>query len=162
MELVPAPNGFTCPTDPGEPGLGIKRWSVSDLEARIAAEFCCNREVLEIGTGLGVATRAIAQKARMVHTVDIDPWVKQNVELPDNAIFYDDIRDVPEGLDVAFIDGLHTTEQCLLDIEEAKRIIKPGGLLIFHDARMQQVMKAIQDLHPVFIVTPAGVAIAWS
>jgi len=162
MNLVTAPNGYTCPTDPGEPGLGLQRWSVSDLEARIVSEFCCGRDVLEIGTGLGVSTRAIAKMARVVHTVDIDPWVKENVELPDNAIFYSDIREVPEGLDVAFIDGLHSTEQCVIDILNARMKVKLGGLLIFHDAKMQSVMRALINLHPTLINTAAGMAIAWN
>lgn len=162
MNLVPAPNGFTCLEDPGEPGLGVPRWSVSEIEARIIAEFCYGKNVLEIGTGLGVSTRAIAGKAKWVHTVDVDRWVKDNVELPRNATFYDNIKDVPTELDVAFIDGLHTYEQCALDIENAKRIVKIRGLFIFHDAKMQGVLRAIKDMHPTLIFTPAGLAMAWN
>ena len=164
MKLVKAPNGWMCNEDPGEPGLGLQRWSVSEVEARIVSELLRGLNVLEIGTGLGVSTRAIAKLAAHVHTVDVDEWVEKNVELPENSTFYKDIKEVPENLDAAFVDGLHSYYQCMIDIKDAKRIVKRGGLIIFHDTNMTAIRNAIVDsnMECYEIKTGAGMALGWN
>jgi SAM-dependent methyltransferase len=165
MNLIPADNGFLCPDDPGEPGLGAKRWSVNPIEARIVSELCRGLDVLEIGTGLGISTKAIAKRARVVYTVDIDPWVKETVvpDLPENVKFFDNIQDIPHDLDVVFIDGLHSFQQCNKDIRDARKVLKPDGLYIFHDAKMSGVANAIKGsgLTIVPIETSMGMVMAW-
>ena len=165
LHLEKAGNGFYCPEDPGEPGLGEKRWSTDLGEARIVSELLKGLEVLEIGTGLGVSTKIIAEKAYWVHTVDVDQWVKDNVvnDLPRNTSFYTDIAKVPMMIEGAFIDGLHTYEQCLIDIANAKFHVQKGGLLIFHDANMPAIHQAVVDSGLVcyYIKTPAGIAFGW-
>jgi predicted O-methyltransferase YrrM len=164
MQLVPTYNGWLCPDDPGEPGSHQKRWSVNAIEARIVSELFRGLNVLEIGTGLGVSTREIAKRAKMVYTVDIDPWVRKNVVLPENAKFFSSTNDVPEGLDAAFIDGLHSYAQCTQDIKDARRIVKDDGLFVFHDAKMKAVEQAIRNskMEVVWIGTYAGMALGWS
>ncbi len=166
MKLVPAQNGWLCPSDPGEMGRGKPRWSVNAIEARIVSELFRGLDVLEIGTGLGVATKEIAKRARSVYTVDIDEWVKRVVvpELPGNVYFFQDIKDVPKNLDAVFIDGRHTYKQCKDDIEFSKKIIKKDGLFVFHDAKMQDVLRAIveSNLVATYIDTLAGMAVAWN
>jgi SAM-dependent methyltransferase len=39
----------------------------------------------------------------------------------------------PEGFDLAFIDGTHDAWNVLQDVRMATRLLKPGGLLAFHD-----------------------------
>jgi tRNA A58 N-methylase Trm61 len=162
-KLVPAPNGWLCPNDPGEPGKNAPRWSVNDVEAKLVSEILAGRRVLEVGTGLGVATHKIAEKSE-VYTVDIDPWVKKTVapDLPKNVRFFDNIKDVPRPLDGAFIDGRHTYEDCLRDIKDAMEIV-PDGVFVFHDTKMNTVYSAIRDsgLEFVMVHTIAGMAIAW-
>jgi len=165
LNLIPAPNGFICPDDPGEPVDGLVRWSVGEGEAKILSELFKGYDVLEIGTGLGYATNKIAETAYWVYTVDIDPWVRENVvpTLKNNVGFYENMMDVPEGLDAAFIDGLHTYEQCTVDIRDARRIVKKGGLIVFHDADMEEVHRAVVDsgLQCYYIKTYAGMAMGW-
>jgi hypothetical protein len=36
-------------------------------------------------------------------------------------------------LDLAFVDGLHTAEQALLDVEHCLRHLTPGGVVVMHD-----------------------------
>lgn len=164
--LVPAPNGFFCQEDPGEPGHGHKRWSINLMEARLLSEMFRGQSVLEIGTGLGVSTDKLASTAKIVHTVDIDEWVETNIvpTLPKNVVFYKDISKVPEGLDGAFIDGLHTFEQCTRDIKDARRIVKKGGLIVFHDLNIDQVKSAIiaSRLECYEIKTISGIAFGWN
>jgi len=167
INLIPAPNGFICPDDPGEPGLKIPRWSVNEIEARIVSEFCRGLRVLEIGTGLGISTKEIARRAKWVYTVDIDPWVKENIapSLPDNVLFYDNIKKIGAvNFDAAFIDGLHNYSQCTQDIEDARRLVKRDGLFIFHDAKMDPIRGAVHNagLQATYIATAAGLVIAWN
>lgn len=55
-----------------------------------------------------------------------------------------DIKDA--SLDFVFIDGLHTYEQVLKDIENYAPKVKKGGLVIGHDyARIQGVNKAVTE-----------------
>ena len=41
-----------------------------------------------------------------------------------------------EPLDLVFIDGDHTLETCRSDWEQFSRWVQPGGMVVFHDARM--------------------------
>lgn len=166
FRLVPTYNGFLCPEDPGEPGRNSQRWSVNETEGRILSElFRCLR-VLEIGTGLGVSTNIIARKAEHVYTVDIDPWVKVTVvpTLADNVTFYESLEGVPTNLDGAFIDGQHSYDHCTQDIKDCRRLVKPGGLIVLHDAKMEPVFYAVRDsgLKATSIITYAGMAMAWN
>ena len=165
MRLVKVPNGWLCPDDPGEP-QGGKRWSINSVEARVLSELFRNLRVLEIGTGLGVSTKGIAKTALEVHTVDIDEWVEKTVapELPENCKFYRDVTRVPRPLDAAFIDGLHTKEQCSKDIVITRKIVKKGGIIVFHDTHIQDVYDAIaeSEMYGVEIKTFAGMAMVWN
>ena len=160
-------NGYYSPEDPGEPGGG-KRLSVNDEEARIIATFCKGKRVLEIGTGLGVATRIIAKAASHVVTIDIDPFVIENVFPALMEYRNIDCLTIPqtdlEFFDACLIDGLHTYDQCIEDIQTAHARVKKGGLLIFHDYHMMQVRCAIYDsgLDHFYIKSTAGIAIAWN
>jgi SAM-dependent methyltransferase len=169
MNLEKSPvNGYFCPEDPGEPNWGSPRLSVNDIEARIISEFARNRNVLEIGTGLGVSTLKLAETANLVYTVDIDPWVTANVTplFPKNVHFFKDINEygIMPVFDMAFLDGYHEYNQCLKDIEDAKRLVKPGGVIIFHDYRMPAVFRAasVSGLDVVIIETIAGLGLAWN
>jgi hypothetical protein len=41
----------------------------------------------------------------------------------------------PRNLDVAFIDGLHTYQQALKDIENCLKYLSPKGVIIIHDCK---------------------------
>jgi predicted O-methyltransferase YrrM len=137
---------YAHPDDPGEPTTGVPRLSVTDAEAAILAERVAGLHVLEVGTGLGVSTRAMAATAATVHTVDIDPWVIENIwpDLPDNV---DRTTAVPQrgGFGAVFIDGDHSTEATLRDIGVALSLLGPDGFVLVHDANYPKVRKAIPD-----------------
>jgi len=163
-------NGYYHPKDPGEPGTGEKRLSVSDLEAQFLAEFAYLKIVLEIGTGLGVATRTMAKTASQVHTVDVDPWVAGTVELPDNVVFHRSLEVLSESLsqanffDMAFVDGSHATEDVIRDIGFCKKAVKPHGLILFHDINMDSVIDGIVEsgLTVYELKFGAGIGLAWN
>ncbi len=56
------------------------------------------------------------------------------VEKTSNDFFeHDAARLLPNGLDVSFIDGLHTYEQSLLDFENSLKHLNAHGVILFHD-----------------------------
>ena len=169
VELIKSEmNGYYCNTDPGEPGWNRPRLSINDSEARFISEFARDRTVLEIGTGLGVSTRKMAEVAKYVYTVDIDPWVKDAIapNLPDNVYFFSSINDygIMPGFDMAFVDGCHDSAPCLEDINNVKRLVKVGGVILFHDYHMSSVSRAcaMSKLNVVYVHTVAGVGVAWN
>lgn len=129
---------FECFDDPGEIGYpgNPRRKSVTTEEAEILQELVKGLVVLEIGTGLGVATRAMAKTARTVTSIDIDPWC-HSFEFPDNVILADKIPKLK--YDFAFIDGNHSFVSVCKDIG---RVNAP--LLAIHDTYIRDVMRAIE------------------
>ena len=170
LRLVPSQfNGYFSPQDPGEPGRDIEhRLSVSDEEAWILSEFFRDKVVLEIGTGLGVSTRKMAETAIVVYTVDIDPWVQEMVvpTLPGNVKFFNNTNKLPKGdaaFEAAFIDGLHSYNQCKQDILTCKKLVQKGGMIVLHDLYIEGVNYAVADFFPyVHIRTKAGMALIWN
>ena len=132
---------YRHPDDPGEPSTGDPRLSVTDLEAAILMVLVDGLMVLEIGTGLGVSTRALAASAAVVHTVDVDPWVQATIwpGLPDNVICHESVATVP-AVDAAFIDGDHSEDATRRDLESTD-----ARLVIVHDANSPTVKAALGD-----------------
>ena len=134
--------------DPGEGGGPVPRVSVTDEEGEILAEYVKGLYVLEIGTGLGISTRAMAKTAVLVDTVDIDPWVRDTIApaLPKNVIFHEGMGLIHPNkrFDVCFIDGAHDTASVVTDIEDAMKRLVPGGLLLFHDYFAKPVRDAVE------------------
>ena len=143
--------------DPGEPGYegNPPRISITEREAQILMSIVAGLEVFEIGTGIGMATRAMSVTADSVATCDIDQWVFDNIvpDLPRNVYYeHRDVIDrdiavslITPGWDVVFIDGLHTKEAASRDIDLALRFLQPGGRIIFHDTKMESVQAAIKE-----------------
>lgn len=134
---------YICPDDPGEPTYPgkPKRRSVTDEEAGILRELARGQLVIEIGTGLAVATRAMAETAAHVTTVDPDPWVKDpglvNVKC---------LRERPvDGwrCDLAFVDGSHRYR----DVRDDIRWVRDMNVraVAMHDTYLGDVREAIND-----------------
>jgi predicted O-methyltransferase YrrM len=138
MTLVASPGGgYTRPDDPGEPRIGAPRISVSDLEAKILGGFAAHKRVLEIGTGLGVSTRALAANAVSVVTHDIDPWVHDTIwpelEREYGNIDFAETLTTPFLVDLVFIDADHATDAVRADVHTAEKFLWSGGLIVAHD-----------------------------
>ncbi|MBP7570907.1 MAG: class I SAM-dependent methyltransferase [Acidobacteria bacterium] len=144
--------GYTSPDDPGEPGhCGAPRWSVTDDEAALLTLLARGKRVLEVGTGLGVSTRALARSAASVVTIDIDPWVQEQVwpDLP-AAVRREQAPPVEGQFDLVFIDGEHSAASVAADLVATLPLLRPGGLIVLHDMHGDGVRSA---------ATAAGVAV---
>jgi predicted O-methyltransferase YrrM len=152
--------GRTNPGDPGEPSTGQRRVSVTEVEAAVLTALCINKRVIEIGTGLGVSTEAIAATASEVVTVDIDPWVQREIvpaleELPNVTCITD--RDIAVGpFDIGFVDGDHREHAVRADVHFMRRM--RCNMIVVHDARDDTVRSALDGMW-VTIPTEYGLAV---
>lgn len=126
---------------------------LTETEGRILAEVAEGKRVLEVGSYLGRSTICLAQKAKSVDCVDpfdgrATPEPKpcrekfaENLRRHNQAhkitahvgTFSDVAPHLWAGFDFIFIDGDHRYESVKADIENALRLLKPGGVLAFHD-----------------------------
>ena len=53
-----------------------------------------------------------------------------------------------EGIDIAFVDGLHTYEQALADVEGCLRHLNPGGVVLMHDCSPPSAAAATRASSP--------------
>ena len=139
MNLIQTRVGnFYCPEDPGEATAGgNQRRSVTIAEAEALKQWARGQRVIEIGTGLGVSTRAMAETAESVVSVDVDSWCHQ-FEFPPNVVLTDH---VPVGdFTFAFIDGDHHYEAVMKDIASVN-----APLIALHDCDHPQVVQALVD-----------------
>ena len=104
----------------------------------LAREFVKNKIVLDIACGEGYGSNILAQEANLVTGVDIDQetitdalkkYQKKNLSFLQGAI--ENIPCAPHSFDVviSFETLEHTTEHTKM-LEEIKRVLKPGGILI--------------------------------
>lgn len=123
------------PDDPGEPSTGVRRLSVTDTEAAILSTIAAGKSVLEIGTGLGVSTRALARWAEIVYTLDIDEWVFKTIlpTLPENVVGITDRNIKGRLFDVVFIDGDHSAAAVTDDLRFAREVCQ--GVIVCHDSK---------------------------
>ena len=163
MKLTTLPNGSTvCDDDPGEPSTGAKRISVTEDEAELLAWLARDKTVLEIGTGLGVSTQAMARTACHVDTIDSDPWVWMNSFLnmrPIPSLHCWRSRDemTARNHDMVFIDGEHTTDALKTDLSFAKECCT-RGIIVVHDWKIDAVKLALDDSY-AYIDTHHGLAL---
>lgn len=133
--------------DPGEPQTGEPRVSVTEQEAELLAYMAHGRTVLEIGTGLGISTRALASTACTVDTIDPCPWVAEHVAigLPSNVRHFRTLESLPtypEPFDLVFIDGDHDPAAVMADLDAALHLC-PKGVIVAHDSNANHVWHAL-------------------
>ena len=126
---------------------------LTEAEGRKLAELAAGKVVLEIGAYCGRSTVCLARDAVTVFT--IDTFDGRGTANPGStlAIFRRNLRRygvehkvhyvegesadrlacLPEIYDLAFIDGSHDRASVLADAEGAAAVLRPGGLLVFHD-----------------------------
>jgi len=121
------------------------RSSVTNQEALILSSLAEGKRVLEIGSGVGVSTVALAHKAKHVVSVDPDEWVQEVLAGIPNVTIIPDVFKATGPFDMAFIDGLHDFVNVCLDVENALLLVKPDGLFAFHDMGHADVGAAVNS-----------------
>ncbi len=163
-----ASGSYVSLADPGEPGYpgGPARRSITPAEGEILSALAAGKTVVEIGTGLGISARCMATTAYRIITYDTDPWVRAAV-----WPYLIDLHNVtPVALEpdtpaeMVFIDGCHAPEAVRADLALARRLLKPGGLIVLHDMRAGNVGDTVRDsgIGPVFTCdTTHGLGVVW-
>jgi predicted O-methyltransferase YrrM len=143
---------------PSAKGTGPTRWSVSEPQALMLSQLAKGKRCLEIGTGTGFSTEALAKTATHVSTFDVDDEVRRLVwpGLPKNVIPYDrrheGLSQAGREFDLIFVDGQHHQPAVKKDILEALPLMKREALWVFHDAQMHGVERAITEGLPKFTI----------
>jgi SAM-dependent methyltransferase len=129
---------------------------LSEAEGKELRRLAAGKEVLEIGSFCGRSTICLAQTALLVDC--IDPFDGRATDQPGSTLekFRANLRRYGVDLRVTahqgtsdevaptlaprfglvFIDGDHSLESVRSDIAHARRRLKPGGLIAFHDYRL--------------------------
>lgn len=143
-------------------------------EIRVLARLACGRTVLEVGTFHGFSAVLMARcGAVRVHAVD---WHRGGGELGDRDTLCRcwanldrfGVRDQvvlhvgrsevvlpllrPHSFDLAFVDGGH--DRAPADTELVMPLVRPGGLIAWHDKDGWEVPRAIATAARLLEVTP--------
>ncbi len=139
---------------------------LSELEGKALAELAANKAVLEIGSLHGRSTISMAQVAACVDSIDphtgdamagrtntlesfrtnlakhgVDGKVRVHV-----GRTQDIAPSIPsKTFDMVFIDGAHDEDSVRLDVAEALRLVRPGGVIAMHDFRHPDVKRVWQE-----------------
>jgi len=127
------------------------RIAVEDLQLlERACAAARARHLVEIGSADGGSSVVLGDQARRRsgHLTCIEPKPKQR--MIDNMQRYGLIRhytlipaaspwlgaleaQLPESIDLLFIDGCHEVRHCLVDYHYLAPRVRPGGVIVFHD-----------------------------
>jgi predicted O-methyltransferase YrrM len=128
--------------------------------------LCLDRQAIELGSYRGRSTCCIAAVASSVlsidshtgdrHTGPQDTYgdllanlegcgVAEKVRAVKVRIERADAYVVPGAFDVAYVDCEHTYESTLAGLALAIQAVKPGGVVAWHDADMNDVRRAATD-----------------
>jgi predicted O-methyltransferase YrrM len=164
--MVLAPNGQACPIDSHvsvEEGSFLQK-VIRDTHPAIS---------LEIGIAFGISTMFICEALREVGSqkhiaIDPGPLYRPGTDALDRCGLgllniercgyrgLVDFHEAPSELalpellkrgqriDFAFVDGWHTFDHCLVDLFYINRLLNPGGVVAFHDARMASIRRVIR------------------
>lgn len=121
------------------------------------------KRIIETGYDCGVTTEALAASGAQVIGVDnlteypeaeflaqLRAGVYPNVELR-QAEALDFLRGEPDASAcLIFIDDLHDSNHVRLEAVEARRIIRPGGIVAFHDTRAPglKLWSVVEEVFP--------------
>lgn len=158
--------------DPGEPGYAgkVPRLSVTDEECAFLTHLAYARNVLEIGTGLAVSTKALAHGADHVVTVDPDPWVREHVwpRLAGwNVRWLESLAELKTRnhcfASLAFIDGNHKFDSVVADLRSVLPFLADGALIVLHDIKASSVELAARSVFSKvrIIDTTHGLGLCW-
>lgn len=161
-------NAFDCETLKCSPvpdafPLDVEGW-LHQSEGKTLANLARGKRVLEIGSYCGRSTICMARTAEHVTAVDYfdgratpNPKgtleaFRQNIErygVAEKVTVCNPDNPLSGEYDLVFIDGAHDYESVAADIEKARQVLSPHGLLAFHDYGLEchpGVKQAVDEL----------------
>lgn len=166
MVTVVAPPTIAFPPGVRGAGDGIDGM-LTQAEGATLAELARGRVVLEIGSWCGLSTIIMAGSAKMVYALD---WHRGDGEMGSQdtlSEFFRNIRRHAFGrcpivpligpaadvlpvlrdasFDMVYVDGAHDPASVQRDTAQAKRLVRRGGFIAWHDANRTAVRCAIND-----------------
>lgn len=115
--------------------------------------FIQDKEVLEIGSGGGVFTKRIAERAKRLTAIDVikrpESFTWENliyVELPDKNYACEGVKS--ESIDFAFSYNLfcHLPDHAIRQyLKSVNRVLRQGGSFVFMLSNFQEVKKGFKD-----------------
>lgn len=138
---------------------------LGEVEAAELRRLAIDANVIEIGSHHGRSTVVMAEVARLVVAVDHhqgDSACKSGSILPfltNLGMYHVREKVIPmvadsvtacavlmNGyFDLAFIDGDHVVDSVIRDVRAVRRLVRPGGVMAFHDADFKTIQQAIMD-----------------
>jgi hypothetical protein len=111
----------------GSSALVLARALPVDAVLHLIDPFVDSRGLAAGWRGTAWATRRVVERAVLERG---GPTLRWHVERSQDAG-----RRWAEPVDLVFVDGDHALETCRLDWEQFSRWVRPGGVVVFHDAR---------------------------
>ncbi len=136
-------------------------------EGECLAYLAKDKTVLEIGSYHGRSTICLAQTAKRVHSLD---WHKGDVYVGSKGSLGDLIGNLErygvrskvilhvgstqdigpvfgsECFDLVFVDGGHDYESAIIDMQLARRCVRPAGVIALHDWYMHEIKTAAWEV----------------
>lgn len=126
---------------------------LTEAEGQELARLAAGKVVLEVGSYCGRSTVCLARDAVSVSAVDTfdgrgtsvpgDTYALFTANLKRHGVHHkvtayrspsvETLSRLPPVFDLVFVDGSHDRESVLADAHAAAAVVKPGGLLVFHD-----------------------------
>lgn len=133
-----------------------------------AIEKVCGRSYVEIGVKSGNTFKYITCR----HKTGIDPVITDTklrlyLALNRSSKFFRETSDDffakhadkrlgEMGIDVAFVDGLHTYEQTVKDVQYILRYLNEDGIIFLHDCNPENELAAIPGASPEIVAEKSG------
>ena len=120
---------------------------------QLAIDTLSARTYLEIGVDQGEAFSVVRVTRKIgVDPIAPQPKVQAALKRP-GAQYFATTSDefferhaaeqLPLGVDVVFIDGLHTYDQTYRDVRNALTVLRPGGVILVHDCLPESAQEAV-------------------
>lgn len=118
-------------------------------------------DVLETGYDAGYTTEALCLSRKQVYAVDngseypdVKPLAVQRLEpyndcslITGDALAF--LREQPDNsYSLIFLDDYHGAAHVALEAQEVRRILKPGGIVAFHDTNSRGLWAVVENIFP--------------
>ncbi|MEO1746981.1 MAG: class I SAM-dependent methyltransferase, partial [Pseudomonadota bacterium] len=128
-----------------------KNWDDVLFRERIMARLTPDAEVLDVGAGAGIVEQMrFKGHVKRICGVDLDPRVEENPHLDEGRLA--DAGSIPYGddmFDLVFADNvMEHLDDPVAVFNEIRRVLKPGGHLLFKTPNRNHYMPLIARLTP--------------